>query len=367
MPQGNANNSTQILEIVELMDGLLSEITGLDDFQRKQVIYYTLATHALKTMQSFPTLVLKGPTGCGKTSCLEIIAKFAYRPHKFNLKSMTLPTIRDELCESHDGTAIIEEADQAWKNADGFESMLSDRYMRATAKASRKIADGRDWITRNSVHFGATVLHRRLPFVDAALSGRSIIIMFRAVSGRTFSHLGDILGTESIPLGCLDGLTLPDVQPISGIAGRVFDTYKPVLALAQIVEDKEFAMQMKEHLKLESIQLKESQSSEPDALALRGLIQRITKSSTLNPDDVELDFSRNIRVSDIAKSIFEMESVTMTPRQVAALLRDLGFQTANRAGATTVVPRPAALLRACSHCQYTDNDIETLRKKLRIK
>jgi hypothetical protein len=78
-----------------------------------------------------------------------------------------LPTIRDCLGECQDGTAIIEESDGTWKDSEGFKAMLSNRYQRATAQASLKEKAGDNYETTEVIYFGATVLHRRIPFGDA--------------------------------------------------------------------------------------------------------------------------------------------------------------------------------------------------------
>ncbi len=76
------------------------------------------------------------------------------------------------------------------------------------------------------------------------------------------------------------------------------------------------------------------------------------------------DFSRNARVGDIAQSVWDNERVQLKPQQVAALLRDLGFETKNSHGVTVVVPSPTALVKACSECGYEDDSISALRKDL---
>jgi hypothetical protein len=125
------------------MDQALREATGLNEFARKLVIYWTLATHSLRYSDTFPLLALVGKMGTGKTQTLHIIANFAHRPIRLSLRGMTTPTIRDKFAEAHNGTAIIEEADAAWRDADStFESLLSDRYQRASAKASHKVVSG---------------------------------------------------------------------------------------------------------------------------------------------------------------------------------------------------------------------------------
>ena len=80
-----------------------------------------------------------------------------------------MPTIRDCLGECQDGTAIIEESDGTWKDSEGFEAMLSNRYQRATAQASLKEKAGDNYETTEVIYFGATVLHRRIHSVMRGL------------------------------------------------------------------------------------------------------------------------------------------------------------------------------------------------------
>src|SRR5580704_10566333 len=98
------------------MDSVLARVTGLDSFPRKLVVYYMLATHALNHLNTFPLLVLKGPMGTGKSTCERVVERFAFQSRSFNLRGRTLAVIRDELAACDGGTAIIEEADSAWKD-----------------------------------------------------------------------------------------------------------------------------------------------------------------------------------------------------------------------------------------------------------
>jgi len=345
---------------VEAMENLLCRLTGLDSFARKLVIYYTLATHALKHLHTFPLLVLKGPMGTGKSSCLAVIDKFAYQPNRFSLRGRTLPTIRDELAICHDGTAIIEEADQAWKDA-AFESMLSDRYQRNTAQAALKESDGEGgWNTVNSFCFGATVLHRRLPFADRALDGRSVFVRFKAVHDRKYSSLEECAGEMETAHKLVKGLdfSLPEIEGFPNIAARIMDSYKPLVAVAQICHDGNFLSAMKKHLELETLQLKHAQSLEPDGMVLRALIDRLMQGQNT------LDFKRNVKVADVAQAVWDNERIGLKPQQVAPVLRDLGFQTTESHGVTVVVPNAGVLVKACHECGYEDDIIAALRAEL---
>jgi len=347
--------------IAALMDDLLSHVTGLGEFSRKVVVYYILATHALESLDTFPLLVLKGPQGTGKSSTLHVIASFARKPNRFSLRARTLPTIRDELVLALDGTAIIEEADQAWKDAEAFERMLSDRYQRETAQAAYKEPDGDGGHhTIDMFLFGATVLHRRLSFCDTALNGRSVLVRFRADHNKTYRSIEEVADDLACGPEIVRDLnmSLPNVAPLHGIGARIFDTYRPILAVAQLLGDVDFLTQMKEHLALATIQLKEDQSFEPDGIVLRALIERLTAAKG------RFDFSRNIKIGSIADAVWNNERVQLKPQQVAALLRDLGFKTKNSHGVTVVVPKPGILVKACSECGYEDELVASLRKEL---
>jgi hypothetical protein len=356
--RSNLRNS--LSSVVEVMENVLHRVTGLDDFARRLVIYYTLATHALKHLKTFPLLVLKGPMGTGKSSCLEVIARLAYQPIQFSLRGRTLPTIRDKLAECHDGTAIIEEADQAWKDA-VFECMLSDRYQRNTAQTALKESDGDGgWVTAQSVCFGATVLHRRLPFVDRALDGRSVFVRFKAIHDRKYSSLEECAAEMENAQELVKRLAfaLPKIEGFPDIAARIIDSYRPLLAVAQICQDAKFLSTMKDRLNLATLELKQAQSLEPDGMVLRALIDRLIQGKNV------LDFSRNIKVGDVAQAVWDNERVSLRPQQVAPFLRDLGFKTKESHGVTVVEPSAVALVKACGECGYEDDSIAALRTQL---
>jgi hypothetical protein len=349
-------------EVARIMDDILGRTTGLRALDRKLVTYYTLGTHCVSQVRTFPLLVLKGQMGTGKSVTLRVIARFAFRPHTFSLRAMTLPTIRDGLGDANNGTAIIEEADQAWKDSELFERMLSDRYQRDSAKASLKEPSGAGksagFETVTFFTFGATVLHRRIPFGDPALNGRSIFIHFKADHTRSYEEFQEdardvIDATELIK--DLE-FALAPVSQLKGIAGRVFDTYKLVMAVAQICKDEEFLKDIIDYLQLETVQLKEAQSVEPDGIVLRALIECLSRSGALR--------FHNVKVRDLGDSVWANHKVQLRPQQIAELARDLGFTTKNSHGVTVVETTPVKLVLACETCGYTDESIEALKQEI---
>lgn len=348
----------QLATASRLMQLALFLSTGLDEASRKKVVYWTLATHALAHVQTFPLLVLVGKMGTGKSETLKIISRFAHRPHTLSLRGMTLATIRDELVECQNGTAIIEEADSAWKDAEFFEQLLSDRYQSASAKAAHKVSVGKDWETVIKGYFGATVLHRRIPFNDAALDGRSVVVHFRADHDRSYHEYseGDPWIVEGADILRRLTFDVPTVERPSGVAARVFNTYRLLLGVANLCGDRDFLPQVHSALLLETSELKEAQSAEPDGLVARGIVELVFANGRAK--------FQNIRFSDLADAIWRSTRFQLQPRQVGRMARQLGFETKTSHGVTVVVPTAAALIKACDECGYGDEVIEDLRKQL---
>ena len=350
LPLENQSSLEQTLaKGAELMDAALCLSTGLQELQRKLVTYYTLATHMLPHVDIFPLLVLRGKMGTGKSETLKIAAKFAHKPHQFNLRSKTLPVIRDELAQCHLGTAIIEEADQAWKDSDStFERLLSDRYQRGSAEAGHKEKRGEQWVSVTKIIFGATILHRRIPFNDAALDGRSVPIRFRPDLGRTYTEYSDELpcivkGSELMKGATFEPIVIPQ---LASVAPRIFNTYKPLLVTARLCGDEGFSELIRDRLLLETAELIEAQSIEPDGLVLRAILDRVGSPPSF----------ANIKFSMLADWIWSNYKVVLQPRQIGGLARGLGFTTKESHGLTVVVPMPASLLRACHDCGYEDSE-----------
>jgi hypothetical protein len=296
--------------------------------------------------------------GTGKSQTLLVVKAFAYRALGFSLRGMTLPTIRDSLGECQDGTAIIEESDRAWKGSEMFEAMLSDRYQRATAQGALKEKHGDNYSTTEVMYFGATVLHRRIPFGDPALDRRSVFIHFRANHNKTYVQY-----SETDPLviqgrQLINDLTFlpPQVAPLPGVAGRVFDTQKLLLSTAQMCGDELFVGLLAERLRLDTVQLKEAQSVEPAGMVLQALIECLSAGGKLT--------FRYVRIRDLRMSLWNNQHQEMLPHQVAVMARQMGFETKNSHGVTVVVATPSSLIAACKDLGYEDEAIAALREKL---
>lgn len=349
----------RLVRAADLMLKALSESTGLRERERKLVVYWTLSTHALPHLHTFPVLVLLGKMGTGKSQSLKIIDNFSFGPVRMSLRGMTGPAIRDKLAACHEGTAIIEEADAAWKDGDShFERLISDRYQRASAEAALNEKSGDHWRVTTKKFFGATALHRRVPFIDAALDGRSVIVRPRPDNTRQYREYDehDACNKEGRELIRDLAIVVPDIQKPDGVAGRVFTSYKPLLGIAKLCKDSDFEEQTLARLLQDTLELKEAQSSEPDGLVIRAIVEVVFES-----DPPQFN---NIKFSTLSKLIWENHRFSMAPRQIGPIARELGLSTKTSHGVTVVVPTPVNLVRACAECEYSDEAIEKLREDL---
>lgn len=372
---------SKVMKLIPLVDRSLSECTGLTPVSRKKVTYWTLATHSLPNADKFPLLALLGRMGTGKTETLNTIGNFARKPVRVSLRGTTLAMLRDKLINSAGGTAIIEEADAAWRDTDStFERLLSDRYSRASAEAAFKVqkqiekegVKGIVWQGASGKFFGATVLHRRFGFKDAALDGRTIVVRTRANNERTYREFNgeDPWNAEGreIVASELD-LELPQFRNLPGIPARIQATYGPLLSLAELIDDNRFIDQVGAELAAAAAELREAQASEPDGLVLRAILFHIySEPNPFNPEDPTAPRSEpcwaNIKIGVLKKYLWDEHRLGFEQRQIAGMARELGFTTKVSHGVTVITPTAATLLTACQSCEYEDEDIQALRAQV---
>ena len=99
-------------------------------------------------------------------------------------------------------------------------------------------------------YFGATVLHRRILFKEAALDGRTVRVRLHADHTRRYREFRaeDTWNVEGRHL--VNGLEFEpiEVDQPEGVAGRVFSTYKPLLSAARPCADQDFVEQLRSKL-----------------------------------------------------------------------------------------------------------------------
>ena len=340
----------------------IQRVSGLDDFNALVAAYYCLATWFVRVLDVFPILNVQGPNGTGKSQFLALLKRITFRAHGITAARITPAALRDELAKAHEGTAIIEEADQA----DAVEEYVGLRYSRSTAVCPLKKleADGKIWRQEEVAIFGPTVVHKRLTFNDPAVEGRSVLI--RTVPDITRKYIkadeiepevvegirkwaNDIRESTDLP----NSLDIPD-----DIAPRVVDSYRPLIALASAAGDMEFLDGIWTRLRQASQNLRDGQLYEPGAVVLQALVRALTKEGAI--------VIKTVPIEGRLKQIIQYDfGLTLHNHQIAFILREHGFVLKRSGGPTAVFPDLRTLVRACDAIGLHDEAVERASAGLR--
>lgn len=347
-----------IKEATKSIAEVFHQVSGLQNFEERVCSYYCLSTWFLSQVNPFPILNVTGPNGTGKSSLLDAFKRLSYLGYGFTAQEMTAPSFRDELGNAHERTAIIDEADGAKGD---IESYLGLRYMRETAVCSKKIPDENGgWKTVHIYIYGPTIVHKRVPFKDPAIDGRSITISTVADYTRQYKRTGDLdaakLDELLVEQGKLKSLKLPgNIKVPDNLAPRVIDAYRPLIMLASMEQDNEFIDPLWERLTEATLSLKDGQSYEPGPIVVQALISALTKDEELVIKNIKLD-------GELVKIIQYDFGHNLNSRQIAKILRGYGFELKRIGGPYSVVPDINTLVKVCKVIGIEDDAVDKAAK-----
>ncbi|MCP4612484.1 MAG: hypothetical protein GY845_27615 [Planctomycetes bacterium] len=319
------------------MAAFFSLPSGTTPFQLRLAAYYAASTWFLEQFQVFPMFVLYGNSGCGKTSLLDGLGEFCYKPVTVNISAETEATFRETLSKTNDGTAIIEESEDS-TTSDKIEAFIKGRYSRKTGIAHKMIpTKSGSWAPTEYHTFGATIIHRRDHFNDQATESRCIYlpIQFNGLRSKSdYQSIPDMLAEG--PRRYLDdarSTTLPSKVTIlpDNIMGRVADTYDPILKIAQLLDDKPFIQELIRELQFADAAFRHGQTYSPKALVFKALLACMEQSGAL-------DLSKSVCVErNICQHLRSNYMQGLTPNSAAKLLRELGFVVKQSGGVNKVM------------------------------
>jgi hypothetical protein len=348
-----------IKETIDNIVGIFHQVSGLRPLEERISAYYCLSTWFLNKINPFPVLCIIGPNGTGKSSLLAGFERLAFNPYKFTAMQMSGPAFRDELGKAHEGTAVIEECDST---SDDIEAYLGLRYMRETAVCAKKIPAGIGaWKTIYIPIFGPSIIHKRIPFRDPALEGRSITITTAPDLSRKYKRIenfgDDVLGEIKVQeakikleVKLTDSPSLPDE-----VAPRVADSYKPVISLMTAAEDTEFLKLLWDRLREATQSLKDGQQYEPGPIVVQALISALTKNEDL--------VIKNVRIEGELLKIIQYDfGFNLNSRQVAKILRGYGFELRRIGGPYSVISDINTLVKVAKLIGIEDDAVDRAAK-----
>ncbi len=290
---------------------------GLSTNEAKTIIYYSVATHGIQRMQIMPILVLRGPQGTGKSTIMELLKQMAYSPKLIDGR-VSPAVLRDSL--KYETTALIEEADGV------DEELLIRRYSRQTSKTAVKRGSAMQGFKDEQFDmFGATILHRRVPFKDAALDSRSIVIktVYKpggySMSTLSSSSLRQI--ADSADWG----------NPLGLPTGRVTDAWRPLFQAALACKEKDWLVYAVNEVNKGNERLMAGQKYEPENALVYSLQTLFYQNSLLSDP-------QPVIISNLKPHLKHHYDIVLKNYQIEEMARNLGFKITRPHGYSTLQP-----------------------------
>lgn len=326
------------IQIITNYANAITSACGLDINQAKTVVYWAIATHAIDRLKIMPILVLQGGHGTGKSTLIELLNQICHSPIPIDGK-VSKAELRDSL--KLNTTALIEEADGINEN------WILKRFAKQTASTSVKRGSASQGWTREPMNlFGATVLHRRVPFRDPAVDSRSITLktVYKPGNYSMPTLDGTALANIAASVDWTKTITLPD--------GRAADTWMPLFQAALNCKDSEFLQYAVGELNKAIASLTVGQEYEPSQLVVSKLV-----SSAIDPNSQQL--KQRVPLKDITKGLKD-DGHNLNSWQVGKILRDLGFEVKLSGGNQYVYIDKAHLLGVAKQLGIDDDALNQM-------
>ncbi len=354
-----------LAEAVRLVELALQMTTGHDNYQRKKIAYYAVATWAIRQFDPFPGLVIYGPPSTGKSMTLNVLKNTCWNPVPITAETTMPAALRDCMKEANYGTLIIEEADPI--STRELEGILITRYSLSSAETKKMVPDGKGWELVQFPTFGATVTHRRNLFRNPALLRRMITVRTKR-SKKNYSQLNSRSSLykkfreqfKKIP-------TPPQVQNVWDIEPGIFDCYKPLLAVATYLNDTEFIAHLVNEMNSASKRLRDEETylEAPTFLKIFiGLVYgKVKDKPTLDRIGIE---TRHINPALRDEFGADCPALMLSANQRNRILKeDLGFEIGASHGKSKAYLNIPLLIKACDEYGVEDDLLKQWKSQLK--
>ncbi len=314
---------------------LITNATGLAYQAARTLILYTGLTYLLTQLDQCPIMVIKGPTETGKTTSMLIAQELVYNAEEI-ISQPTKAVLRDSMKEN--STLFIEEADLI------DEGLITNRYDKSNPlPINRSMGNGA--FMRHSLHlFGATILHRRRPFIDPATESRCLTLYttpkdtadIKRYTRGTILELRPLLKewSSSFPFYAISSLPPGRAEYNWGLL-RLFNL--------QLPSDPEWDLFVHDQMTQAKQTTLEGREEEPIAMVWSAIAQ-LCLISPPEGFNTPTAVKNRILLTDIGKAV-EAEGISMNGWQIGHLARQMGFDVLRVRGHQWVYPRSVALIR----------------------
>jgi hypothetical protein len=356
-----------LAEAVRLADSILYACTGHDDYQRRKIAYYALATHFIPMFDPFPGLVIYGLPSTGKSATLSILRRLCYRTLSITGEAITPAALRKCMAEANKGTLIVEEAEKISRT--DMENLLIIRYSQDSALTTKMIQDMIGWELEQLATYGATVCHMRYLFKDPALMRRVITVRTKSIN-RKYDRMNKHRASFELYHEKVKNLpVLPNVDNIWNIEPGIFDCYLPLLTLAIYLDDEDFTNSLLAEMGIATNRLKEGEAYLEAPILLKAIISlvsdKIKGSPTLGRINIEMRYINPALRDELGPNhpVFLLSSY----QRNLIIKEDLGFGISSSHGRQRIYLTIPLLIKACDEYNIHDDIIDEWKKALNIK
>ena len=280
--------------------------SGISINQAKTCVYYAVVTFRLKDLVVIGILTIMGDTGTGKSYLIAQMKYMVHNPREISVK--TEAALRRKL--SLNTTALIEEGDKA------DEQLLINRYSRTSSAMTFTEQSQIGWHATDTNLFGATIIHRRKPPLDAAMRNRGIYIRTRLNPGKyEVDACIDMKEIEEIAKGI-------DFYDIKG-QGRTSDVWAPLISVAKHLGDSEWLYYAEVEKDIDSQRFVVGQDYEPQK-AVRYVLE------------AKLKDNEKVLLSEIKRILRDHHGVDQTIAQIDEYCSQFKYKVTRTDGYPTV-------------------------------
>ena len=345
---------------VEQLAELINKVCGLSINWGKTCIYYCMATCKLKVINWMPVLDIVAPKGSGKSCLIDVLRRLCHKPYDICCyDKMTSVTLRNELENAKERTAIIEEGD-LYPNRKELERYLINRVdkRRTSAIPVTHQVDtkrGTKWVTDKFMVFGATIIHDRHPMVDMAADRRSILIDIKHQKGKHFFK-PDKAYLKTLTLPPFSIGNIPDYFSADEISDSALDTWEPLIRIAAGIDDVDWLIWAWERVAEMSDRLSDGQQFELEQVIFGALIQGYSETSGIGlmPNKIAQEPLPLTVITETVKKQYPY----IHPKTVSTELRKMGFHNIrNIGGVSKVITTLEEIKKIAEAISYQDDKL----------
>ena len=360
---------TKLTTAVNIVTDLIHQAAGHDLYQCRKLAYYAVCTHYVKDYNVFPGLAIYGAPGTGKSDTIDVLKLTCGKVVPITGETTTDAALKACMKQAELGTLVIEEADSVTSRA--IENILVTRYSRSSADVKQMVSDGKDWKLAAAGSFGATICHRRNLFRDPALIRRVITVQTKRKKGTyikvTKETHGGLIAEYHRQLGFQP--EWPKITNEWDVEPAIIDCYKPLIALAKLINDTEFLEALVDEMRKASSRLIKEEEYLDNQVLLKVLIGLVANKVKETIPTNRLNIEINLIDPAVTKEFgFSCPTVKLSANQRNRILReDLGFDIRSSHGKNRLYLNIPQLIKTCEDNAVEDDCLVEWKKGLGLK